>query len=204
MNKKTIKNHKKLGFSLIEAIVALGILLLGIVPIVTLANKAILFHYRAGEVEEASRISQSMIDYIKSRGYDNLETMVEHGKFSKKYTLSKVNNSDFTVDDFGNNANFNISQDMILLNSKGINLKEVNLYVSMNKVDVKLKKSDGSYSKYINPINGELTSSAYGKNFIYGKIIFGMGKVVTDSTKKTGREKELITTFIITPIENWK
>lgn len=66
------RNKKKIGYSLIEALVALGILLLGIVPVVTVATQAILFHHRASETEEAARISQTMIDYIKSRGYDKI------------------------------------------------------------------------------------------------------------------------------------
>jgi type II secretory pathway pseudopilin PulG len=200
MNKKI---NKEEGYSLIEALVALGILLLGIVPVVTVATQAIFFHYRAGEVEEAARLSQTMIDYIKSRGYDELNLMVEDNPFEKKYNLSLVTSSSaFTVDNFGDISDFNISQDMILLSSKGINLSQVNFYVMMDKVHGDLKKSDKSNDSYPDPVTGETVDTVYKDGIIYGRFIFGIGNL--DSDKKTGRRKELETTFIITPIENWK
>jgi type II secretory pathway pseudopilin PulG len=202
---KTIKNKKR-GYSLIEALVALGILLMGIVPVITLASHAILFHYRAGESEEAARISQTMIDYIKSRGYNELELMVDTtSSFEKKYDLAYIESSSaFTVTNFGDSSNFNISQDMILLNSKGLNLNQVNFYVILNKTKGRLKKANGTVDTYTNFITGKSSYNAYSDDLIYGKIIFGMGKVTTDTSKKTGREKELETRFIVTPIENWK
>ncbi|MCS5420344.1 MULTISPECIES: type IV pilus modification PilV family protein [Psychrilyobacter] len=194
------RNKKKTGYSLIEALVALGILLLGIVPVVTVATQAMLFHHRASETEEAARISQTMIDYIKSRGYDNLDPLG-----GTKYSLSSTSGGAFTVDGFG--SSFGISQDLVLLNSKGINLNEASFYVVMDKDKniAKLKKSDGSDDTYTDPVTGETPAGPkdmYREDLIYGKFIFGFGD--TDTAKKTGREKEMETTFIITPIENWK
>lgn len=211
INKKKKGNHKrkKKGYSLIEALVALGILLLGIVPVVTVATQTILFHHRASETEEAARISQTMIDYIKSRGYDELKLMVETTAFKNKYTISDTGEA-FTVNDFGNASNFNISQNLILLDSKGINLNDVNFYIVLNKVkgDLKLYKTNTKKIEkitYTDPITGETNkNNVYREDLIYGEFIFGMGKVTTDPKKKTGREKELKTTFIMTPIENWK
>lgn len=193
------RNKKKIGYSLIEVLVALGVLLLGIVPVVTVATKAILFHHRASETEEAARISQTMIDYIKSRGYDNLDILP-----GKKYSLSSVTGSAFTINQFA--IDFDIDPEMVLLNSKGINLNKVNFYVVMDKDKgiAKLKKSDGSNDIYTDPITGSDTSNVYREDLIYGKFIFGMGKITTDPKKKSGRETEMETTFIITPIENWK
>jgi len=205
------RNKKKLGYSLIEALVALGILLIGIVPVVTVATKAILFHHRAAETEEAARISQTMIDYIKSRGYDNLI-----GSLEKKYSLISTSGGAFTIDtsdpslDFGRNIVISeedrIPNDLILLNSKGINLGQVNFYVVMNRVKGSLKKPDRiADDTYTDPITGKIDrNNVYTEDLIYGKFIFGMGKTTIDSKKKTGRETELKTTFIITPIENWK
>ncbi|UUV19143.1 hypothetical protein NRK67_06465 [Fusobacteria bacterium ZRK30] len=200
------RNKKKIGYSLIEALVALGVLLLGIVPVVTVATQAILFHHRASETEEAARISQTMIDYIKSRGYDNLDILP-----GTKYSLSSVTGGSFTVDGFGDkggvSGDFSISQDLVLLNSKGINLNQVNFYVIIDKDKgiAKLKKSDGSNDTYTDPVTGETPAGPkdmYKDDLIYGKFIFGFGK--GGQSTDTGREKEMETTFIMTPIENWK
>lgn len=213
MNEKKTENQrnkKKTGYSLIEALVALGILLLGIVPVVTVATQAMLFHHRASETEEAARISQTMIDYIKSRGYDNLDVLP-----GTKYSLSSTSGGAFTVDGFGDkggvSGDFSISQDLVLLNSKGINLSQVNFYVVMDKdKDIaKLKKSDGSNDTYTDPLTGETPASPkdmYKNEIIYGKFIFGFGRTDTEVGKDTltDREKEMETTFIMTPIENWK
>ncbi len=197
MNEK-IKKNKKSGYSLIEALVALGILLLGIVPVVSLATQAILFHHRAAEAEEAARISQTMIDYIKSRGYDNL------GPFTttSPYTLSSTTGGAFTVNGFA--GDFAIDPQMVLINSKGLNLNKVSFYVDVQKSKGNLEKSDKTADSFIDPVSGESLSNVYKEDLIYGKFIFGLGRTTTDATKKTGREKELETTFIITPIENWK
>ena len=202
-----IKKRKR-GNSLIEALVALGILLVGIVPVVTVATQAILFHHRATEAEEAARISQTMIDYIKSRGYDKLNVLD-----GTKYSLSLTSGGAFTVDGFGGkeegNGDFFISQDLILLNSKGINLNDVNFYVVMKRVKGELKKiklntDPKEYETYNNtdPVTNTTSSSVYTDDLIYGQFIFGYG--AEDLDKKTDRETELKTTFIITPIENWK
>jgi hypothetical protein len=91
-----------------------------------------------------------------------------------------------------------------MLNSKGLNLHKVNFYVSMDKVSGNLRKPDKSSDILVDPSTGKSTSDVYKEDLIYGRFIFGMGNTTTDVNKKTGREKELETTFIITPIENWK
>ena len=194
MNKK---NRKKVGYSLIEALVALGILLLGIVPIVTVGAKAILFHHRASESEEAARVSQTMIDYIKSRGYDNL------GDFTTTtpYTLTSTGSA-FTIDQFADD--FGIPSELVILNSKGINLNQVSLYVDIKTIKGDLKDYNGNDDTYTEPITGSTTGDVYKEDIIYGKFIFGFGNTTTDVDKKTGRETELESTFIMTPIENWK
>lgn len=189
-----MKERKK-GYSLIEALVALGILLLGIVPVVTVATQAILFHHRASEAEEAARISQTMIDYIKSRGYNELNVLPK-----TEYRLKLMSNGAFTIDtslnDFGKDIVIKeedrISNDLILLNSKGVNLNQVSFYVVMDKVKGNLMDYNKNSDSYRDPITGTTTSSVYSKDLIYGKIIFEYGK------------NKMETTFIITPIENWK
>lgn len=190
------RNKKKIGYSLIEALVALGILLLGIVPVVTVATQAILFHHRASETEEAARVSQTMIDYIKSRGYDNL------GDFTtiNPYTLTPTGSA-FTVNQFA--TDFDIPLEMILLNSKGINLNDVSFYIDIKTTKGDLKDSNKNDDSYTDPITGEEDkSNVYREDLIYGKFIFGYGKA--EDSNLTKRKKEMETKFIVTPIENWK
>ncbi len=196
---KNKRNKKKIGYSLIEALVALGILLLGIVPVVTVATKAMLFHHRASETEEAARISQTMIDYIKSRGYDDLRDFYTIKPYT--YTLTPTGSA-FTINQFA--TDFGIPLEMVLLNSKGIDLNDVSFYVVMDKVKGNLKKLDKTTNDtYTDPITGEENkSNVYTDDLIYGKFIFGYGKV--ENSNLTKRKKEMETTFIMTPIENWK
>lgn len=179
---------KKRGNSLIEALVALGILLVGIVPVVTVATQAILFHHRASEAEEAARISQTMIDYIKSRGYNQLESVTTTNPY-----IFTPTGSAFTINQFA--IDFHIDPDMVLFNSKGINLNDVSFYIDIKTTKGDLKKQDrianDVYKEY--PITGEINrNDVYRKDLIYGKVIFEYGK------------NEMETTFIMTPIENWK
>ena len=201
-------NKKESGYSLIEALVALGVLLLGIVPVVTMATQAILFHHRASETEEAARISQTMIDYIKSRGYDNLGVVG-----GKEYKLKSTSDGAFTIDtslnDFGRDIVLveedRIPNNLIILNSKGINLSQVNFYLIMNRSKGDLKDSNKVDDTYKDPITGETPTSPkdmYGEDLIYGKFIFGFGEV--EDSNLTKRKTQMETTFIITPIENWK
>jgi hypothetical protein len=186
--KKKIKVRKKIGYSLIEALVALGILLLGIVPVVTVATQAILFHHRASESEEAARISQTMIDYIKSKGYDELRDRNLNTPYT--YTLTSTGSA-FTIDKFA--TDFKIPLEMVLLNSKGINLSDVSFYINMETTKGDLEDYDRKPDSYTDPITGEKDKrDVYRKDLIYGKFIFKYGK------------NEMKTTFIITPIENWK
>ena len=206
MNGAKQNKSKKTGHSLIEALVALGILLLGIVPVITLATQALLFHYRASETEEAARISQTMIDYIKSRGYDDL-SVISGEKYSLTSTTGGAFTMDTTVNDFGKDIvldeNDRISNDLILLNSKGINLNDVNFYLVMDRVKGELQNSSGVSDSYIDPVTGVSTGGdAYKEDLIYGKFTFGYGK--DGQTTDTGRKTEMETIFIITPIENWK
>ncbi|OQY42076.1 MAG: hypothetical protein B6227_03250 [Fusobacteriia bacterium 4572_74] len=199
MNEKKIgnqRNKKKIGYSLIEALVALGILLFGIVPVVTLGAKAILFHHRASETEEAARISQTMIDYIKSRGYDNLGSFTT----SSPYTLTPTGSA-FTINQFA--TDFGIPVEMVLFNSKGINLNDVSFYLNIKTTKGNLKDYNSNTDSYTDPITGEEDkSSVYSKDLIYGQFIFGYGK--KEDSNLTKRKTEMKTTFIITPIENWK
>jgi len=188
MNKKKLeknRNKKNLGYSLIEALVALGILLIGIVPVVTVATKAILFHHRAAETEEAARISQTMIDYIKSRGYKNLSSVTT----TNPYTLTPTGSA-FTINQFA--IDFVIDPEMVLLNSKGINLNDVSFYINIKTTKGDLENSNKVSDTYTDPVTGKTTSNVYKDDLIYGKFIFEYGK------------NKMETTFIVTPIENWK
>lgn len=192
-------NKKNKGYSILEGIIAMGILLVAIVPVVTIAARAITFSYKASEGEGAVRVSETMVEYIKSRGYDNISA-----RSGKIYKIVKTDvGESFTAEGFGND--FGIDDNLVLLNSKGIGLKSISIYIVIEKDNdiVTLKKSDGSNEdQYENIITGVKTTRAYGEGIIYGKVIVGYGD--EDAKRLSGRSKEIENEFVVTPIENWK
>ena len=68
-----MKNKKK-GFSLIEVVMALAVISIGVLPILSMYPSALKMTVKATENEEWSRVTMSILDYVKSRGYDNLKS----------------------------------------------------------------------------------------------------------------------------------
>ena len=63
-----MKNKKK-GFSLIEVVMALAVISIGVLPILSMYPSALKMTVKATENEEWSRVTMSILDYVKSRGY---------------------------------------------------------------------------------------------------------------------------------------
>ncbi len=61
------------GFSLIEVVLALGILIIGLVAIVLLFPVGLRASREAGILSEATLLAQSRIEQIKTLGYDRLQ-----------------------------------------------------------------------------------------------------------------------------------
>ena len=66
-----MKNKKK-GFSLIEVVMALAVISIGVLPILSMYPSALKMTVKATENEEWSRVTMSILDYVKSRGYKTL------------------------------------------------------------------------------------------------------------------------------------
>ena len=64
--------NKKRGFSLIEVVMALAVISVGVLPILSMYPSALKMTVKATENEEWSRVTMSILDYVKSRGYKTL------------------------------------------------------------------------------------------------------------------------------------
>ncbi len=217
-----MKKGKK-GYSLIEVLAALAIISIAILPIMSMYPAIFKQNKSASEIEEASRISSTIVDYIKSRGYEDLNnnriTQSFVGATSGAalgyniYELEAVGDS-FRVpkhkmdQDLGFTTNAAVG--VIFLNSKGLNLRnnETVIAVKISKTNVDVIGT----TKYIDPITGLTESTMYGKNtdqFITGRVIIGWSKVKKPITSPAtrqqkdqnivGKEKSYGVDFVITP-----
>ena len=79
---------KEIGFSLIEVVMALAILGIAILPILSMYPSALKMTTDATRNEEWSRVSMTIVDYVKSRGYDNVKGKMTSSKFDKEYVFT--------------------------------------------------------------------------------------------------------------------
>ena len=68
--------NKKRGFSLIEVVVALAVISVGVLPILSMYPSALKMTTKATTNEEWSRVTMSILDYVKSRGYKTLTSTI--------------------------------------------------------------------------------------------------------------------------------
>ena len=66
--------NKKRGFSLIEVVVALAVISVGVLPILSMYPSALKMTTKATTNEEWSRVTMSILDYVKAKGYDSLKS----------------------------------------------------------------------------------------------------------------------------------
>ena len=78
-----MKNKKK-GFSLIEVVMALAVISIGVLPILSMYPSALKMTVKATENEEWSRVTMSILDYVKSKGYDGLKELSWTGSTIEK------------------------------------------------------------------------------------------------------------------------
>jgi len=183
---------KKRGYSVIEVLIAMAIFLFGIFPIIGFTFTSLRGERIAGSKEEAARLTTTVVDYIKSRGYDRVKSMIGSG-FNETYelvltddkTAFRTENYDFEKDFYGISSPSS-SDNIFILNSRGLRMDDgkAQFTVYMNLADVelmRLKNSTGDddpetgweeEDKYENPITGE-----DGDN-----VLFGTGGINTDET----------------------
>jgi prepilin-type N-terminal cleavage/methylation domain-containing protein len=211
------------GYSLIEVLAAFAIISIAILPIMSMYPAIFKQNKSASEIEEASRIALTIVDYIKARGYTDLNNNRITQSFSNNnvgtaaegynvYNLEAVGSS-FKVpnhrldQDLGFTTNAAVG--VIFLNSKGLRLKdETVIAVRISRTNVNLAGG----AQFRDPVTGGTTATMYGNNsdqFITGRVIIGWSKIKTPIASPTtrqqrdqnivGREKSYGVDFVITP-----
>jgi hypothetical protein len=183
---------KKRGYSVIEVLIAMAIFLFGIFPIIGFTFTSLRGERIAGSKEEAARLSSTVVDYIKSRGYEEVKT-ITGGGFSKTYKLIvNDDNSSFITEDYNFEKDFYgitspaSADNIFILNSRGLRLgdgkAQFKVYMTLADVELmRLKDSTGDddpgtgwekEDKYENPITGKDGSN----------VLFGTGGINTDES----------------------
>jgi prepilin-type N-terminal cleavage/methylation domain-containing protein len=204
---------KRNGYSLLEVIVALAIFSIAIFPILSVYPSIFKMSDKADQNEEVSRLAFTMIDYIKSRGYKNLKTIVENngGAYSGKYMFKKdsLDSTAYIIDtsvsgyqdfesDFDLTTTASGIDHLFILSSKSVDLSKAVIYLKIEKKSVGLEGTN----KYYNPLTNQEETTYPGYDaYLYGTVIIGTGD--TNSSNITGKEKEYFLTFVVSPIENW-
>ncbi|GLI57672.1 hypothetical protein PM10SUCC1_31860 [Propionigenium maris DSM 9537] len=191
---------KKKGTTFLEIVIAITIFLIAILPITYLTLNSLRVLKRSSEIEEGARIATSVINYIKSRGYNNLlenpltdASGTELSNFSGSYFLSYDNTEgayvvsdtngniistpgeDFETDFYGVNYNTtSTSPDAIFfIESLGIDLDEAVIDVVMEKSDLNLAQETSPSGTYVNL---SYTNPIY--NTSSSSVIIGSGGII--------------------------
>lgn len=204
---------KKKGTTFLEIVIAITIFLIAILPITYLTLNSLRVLKRSSEIEEGARIATSVINYIKSRGYNNLRsTPLTGSSFSGSYYLSyddvegayvvvdKNNGTiistpgeDFETDFYGVNYNTtSTSPDAIFfIESLGVDLEKAVIDVVMEKSDLHLAQETSPSGTYINlsyltPIYNTSSSTVIigSGGIIEDPIIYGLVRVTYTSKAK--------------------
>lgn len=206
----------KKGSVLIECLIAIVIFLIGIVPITNFTISSLSIDRRSNEIEEAARITTTVIDYIKSEGYegilDNLDgvtsgvliydTEYDESTSSALVDLDKPISVSSTESTWKTTSSKDISKQEFDLEGRGIDLEDAELKISFMQTNLVLDTT----SSYTNPVTNSTTSD----------VIFGTGGLLEDQpiygnvtlrykSKKSASEnyREYGQNFILVPMENF-
>lgn len=179
---------KEIGFSLIEVVMALAILGIAILPILSMYPSALKMTTDATRNEEWSRVSMTVVDYVKSRGYDNVKAMITSSAFNGEYAF-ELDGTSYKQDTFA--SNIGITSSAFVINTKGIKLEDYKFNVYIEALPV-------SYGALDLTKNQIVTSSAISEN---SKIIYGIVKIRKKTETNFDGETIRDAKFIITPIE---
>jgi len=207
---------KKKGTIMLEVVIAIVIFLIGILPIIGFTVKVLGQNRRTTEIEEDARVVTSVIDYIKSMGYDYVsdyvlsgvstldkEYVLEYEEAEDSYVVDTVKStSDFETDFWGEiyNEKSDEADALFLLESRGLDLEGAKLSIVINKTDLSMNENS-----YKNPVNNQTTTNIIGyEGVIDDKILYGRVILEYTSTKdNSGETKEYGQNFLLTPVENW-
>ena len=196
-----MKNKKK-GFSLIEVVVALAVISVGVLPILSMYPSALKMTTKATTNEEWSRVTMSILDYIKAKGYDGLKNDVVWNTSGSVKTIEEIYNftqsgNNYTSSNF--ESDFFGGTNLFFINTKGIKLDDYKFKIYMENLQPKTAASGTNlYNTY------ELSNNTI-KSSTSSSIIYGIIKIREKNASSTEWDKELNRDmkFIITPIENW-
>lgn len=202
---------KKRGTTFIEIIVAITIFLIAILPISKLTLNSLSALKRTSEIEEGARITTTVINYIKSQGYNSFTSTGGSLEFNGNisytyilrlsddkscYTLDLTSNGgrDFEEDFMGGpkrSGNVVDPEDSILIvSSLGISSDTININVNLITSNLELvnEGQEGSYSldtSYINPINNQFSDVIIGSGGVLETpIIYGNVETLYTSKNK--------------------
>lgn len=188
---------KKKGFSLIEVVMALAVISIGVLPILSMYPSALKMTVKATENEEWSRVTMSILDYVKAKGYDGLKELSWTGStIEKSYNFTKSGGS-YTSTNF--ESDFFGGANLFFINTKGIKLDNYKFSIYMEDLQPSSAVTGGSplYITY-DLANNRKVSLSTSSNIIYGII------KIRKSGESFSDERTRDMKFIITPIENWR
>ncbi len=196
-----MKNKKK-GFSLIEVVMALAVISIGVLPILSMYPSALKMTVKATENEEWSRVTMSILDYVKAKGYDGLKNDVTWNTSGSIKTIEKSYNFTKSVGNYtssGFESDFFGGSNLFFINTKGIKLDDYKFSIYMEDLQPRSAVTGGSplYNTY-DLANNRKVSSSTSSNIIYGII------KIRKSGESFSDERTRDMKFIITPIENWR
>ena len=196
-----MKNKKK-GFSLIEVVMALAVISVGVLPILSMYPSALKMTVKATKNEEWSRVTMSILDYVKAKGYSGLKNDVAWNTsgsiktIEESYDFAKVGNN-YTSSGFEND--FFGGSNLFFINTKGIKLDDYSFSIYMEELQP--TTSSGGISLYnMYELSNNSIRSSTSSSIIYG-IIKIREKNATSAQWNEERTRDM--KFIITPIENW-
>lgn len=198
-----MKNKKK-GFSLIEVIMALAILTIAILPILSMYPSALKMTNKATTNEEWSRVTMSILDYVKANGYNGLSgntTLFASAgvtEFNRTYDFVPVTPgsvSNFKSSTFESNF-FGVSN-LFYISTKGLKLNDYQFRIYLKREKPTDTSGAELYSK-LDTVNGKIGTSA--TPFIYGIIRIREKAGTPNWNTEMPRDMK----FMMTPIENWR
>jgi len=184
--------NKNKAFSLLEVLMAMAILSIAVLPIMSMYPNALKMSTRATELEEWSRTTETIVDYVKSRGYTYINS--NFSSINGDYTDITGNiNTGYTSDSFASRLLAG-KKSLFLLNTKGMNLENYKFQVQIKKnipAGIGTEKLDFSDHTYH-------SGGGKGQDFYYGVVR------IREKNGDFNIEDKRDMSFMVTPIENWK
>ncbi len=224
---------KKNGSTFLEVVIGITIFIIAIIPIAYLTLASLNNLRRSSEIEEQARITTTVINYIKSRGYTNLlisplSSESFYGRYYLSYDsiedsyvvvdettkdITSTSGKDFESDFYSINYNTSSASPdaLFLINNLGINLEGATIEVALkrNNISIMEESTPDTYtlSNFINPTTGSTSSIFSGSGgLISDQIIYGLVTLNYSSLDSFSSEEQIKTyeqIFVITPLENF-